>query len=122
MIDQFDEFNSGVLKSVDLYLEQRKKAIESGVYAQLQFEQIKTNEPIGIFSIDGEKITFKIESVADDNWKYLFLKTPPKGTYITPTWKETPSDSNKSKPKLLSTIDSVIEKSKENNAEWLRNK
>ncbi|MCE8428830.1 MAG: hypothetical protein J5U19_10610 [Candidatus Methanoperedens sp.] len=124
MIDRFEgDFNPDALKSVDVYIDQRKKAIERGVYAQLQFEQIK-DEQIGIFSIDREKITFRIESVADDNWKYLFLKTPPKGTYITPTWKETPSDSNTPKPKkskLLSTIDSVIKQSKENNAEWLQN-
>ncbi|MBU4373431.1 MAG: hypothetical protein KJ714_03115, partial [Euryarchaeota archaeon] len=99
MIDRFEgDFNPDALKSVDAYIDQRNKAIEHGVYARLQFEKI-IDEQIGIFSIDGEKITFKIESVADDNWKYLFLKTPPKGTYITPTWKETPLDSNTQKPK-----------------------
>ncbi|OGH08143.1 MAG: hypothetical protein A2W22_00090 [Candidatus Levybacteria bacterium RBG_16_35_11] len=124
MIDQFqDDFNPEALKSVDAYIDQRKKAIERGVYVQLQFEKI-IDEQIGIFSIDGEKIFFKIEAVDDDNWKYLFLKTPPKGTYITPTWKETISDSNAPKPKkskLISTIDSVIKQSKENSAEWLQN-
>lgn len=120
MIDQFEgDFNPEALKSVDAYIDQRKKAIEHGVYARLQFEQI-IDEQIGIFSIDGEKIYFKIEAVDDDNWKYLFLKTPPKGTYITPTWKE----SNTLKPKkskLLSTIDVVVKQSKENTAEWLQN-
>lgn len=120
MIDQFEgDFNHEALKSVDAYIDQRKKAIERGVYARLQFEKI-IDEQIGIFSIDGEKIIFKIEAVDDDNWKYLFLKTPPKGTYITPTWKE----SNTLKPKkskLLSTIDAVVKQSKENTAEWLQN-
>jgi CRISPR-associated protein Csh1 len=123
MIDQFKEFNSGALKSVDLYLDQRKKAIENGVYAQLQFESIQ-DEQIGIFAIDGEKMVFKIESVADDNWKYLFLKTPPKGTYITPTWKEALSDPKKPKPKkskLKTTIESTVKRSKEDNADWLQN-
>ncbi len=49
------------MKSVDLYLDQRKKSIESGVYAQLQFESIQ-DEQIGIFAIDGEKIVFNYES------------------------------------------------------------
>lgn len=114
MIDQFkDEFNSDALTSVDLFLDQRKKAIESGVYARLQFEYIQ-DEQIGIFAIDGEKIVFKIESVADDNWKYMFLKTASQGTYITPTWKESSS-------KLKKTVEKYEQDSKNPNMDWQLN-
>lgn len=56
MIDEF-EFDFNALESVDSFLEERGKAIESGVYARLQFESINA-EHIGIFTIDGETIKF----------------------------------------------------------------
>ncbi len=114
MIDKFGEFDSTALESVDSFLEQRAKAIESGVYACLQFEPINA-EHIGIFTIDGERIRFIIEKIdSDDSWKYLFLKTASQGTYITPTWKESPS-------KLEKTFNKYIEESKENDVDWLQN-
>lgn len=114
MIDEFEEeFNSNALISVDSFLEQRRKAIESGVYARLQFESIQ-DEQIGIFAIDGGKIVFKIESVADDNWKYMFLKTASQGTYITPTWKESSS-------KLKKTVEKYEQDSKNPNMDWQLN-
>ena len=75
MIDGFkEEFDFNALKSVDSFLEEREKAIKSGVYARLQFEPISADH-IGIFTIEGETIKFVDESVSDDSWKYLFLKT-----------------------------------------------
>ena len=113
MIDEFkEEFDFNALESVDSFLEEREKAIESGVYASLQFEPISSDH-IGIFTIDGETIKF-IEKEVVDSWKYLFLKTASQGTYITPTWKESPS-------KLKKTVDRYIENSKENDADWLQN-
>ena len=114
MIDELnEEFDFNALESVDAFLEQRKKAIESGAYAKLQFEPINVNpKQIGIFAIDEGKIKFQVEEVADDNWKYLFLKTASQGTYITPTWKESPR-------KLEKTVDRYIENSKEKKVDWL---
>jgi len=113
MIDKFKEFDSNALVSVDSFLEQRKAAIESGTYACLQFESINADR-IGIFSIDEETITFIEEPVADDSWKYLFLKTAPQGTYIAPTWKESSS-------KLKKTVDRYIENSKKVEGDWIQN-
>ena len=91
MIDKFEEFDFNALESVDSFLEERERAIESGAYARLQFELISA-EHIGIFTIDGERIRFIVDKIdSDDSWKYLFLKTASQGTYITPTWKESPS-------------------------------
>ncbi|MCK5561354.1 MAG: hypothetical protein KAJ51_12195, partial [Thermoplasmata archaeon] len=97
MIDKFDDFDSTALESIDSFLEQRAKAIENKVYGRLQFEAIKA-EKIGIFAIDNGKIRFKEEKISDDSWKFLFLKTAPQGTYITPTWKTSTS-------KLKKTVD-----------------
>lgn len=114
MIDEFkEEFDFNALESVDSFIEARERAIESGVYARLQFEPISA-EHIGIFTIDGDTIKFVDESVSDDSWKYLFLKTASQGTYIAPTWKESPS-------KLKKTVKRYIENSKENNQGWLQN-
>ena len=115
MIDKFEEFDFNALESVDLFLEERAAAIESGVYARLQFEPISA-EHIGIFTIDGETIKFVDEAVSDDSWKYLFLKTASQGTYITPTWKET-----KSPKKLKQTVEKYIKDARENDVGWLRN-
>ena len=115
MIDKFEEFDFNALESVDSFLEERGKAIESGVYARLQFEPISA-EHIGIFTIDGETIKFVDEAVSDDSWKYLFLKTASQGTYITPTWKET-----KSPKKLKQTVERYIKDARENDVGWLRN-
>jgi len=114
MIDGFkEEFDFNALKSVDSFLEEREKAIKSGVYARLQFEPISADH-IGIFTIEGETIKFVDESVSDDSWKYLFLKTASQGTYIAPTWKASPS-------KLKKTVKKYIKDSEENDADWLQN-
>jgi len=114
MIDKFEEFDFNALESVDSFLEERERAIESGEYARLQFEPISADQ-IGIFTIDGETIKFITEeSVPKDSWKYLFLKTASQGTYITPTWKESPS-------KLKKTVKKYIKDSEENDADWLQN-
>jgi len=114
MIDKFEEFDFNALESVDSFLEERERAIESGEYARLQFEPISADH-IGIFTIDGETIKFITEeSVPKDSWKYLFLKTASQGTYITPTWKESPS-------KLKNTVKKYIKDSEENDADWLQN-
>ncbi len=114
MIDEFkEEFDFNALESVDSFIEAREKAIESGVYARLQFEPISADH-VGIFTIDGETIKFVDESVSDDSWKYLFLKTASQGTYIAPTWKESPS-------KLKKTVKRYIENSEKNNLDWLQN-
>ncbi|MBE9592564.1 MAG: hypothetical protein IMF19_03710 [Proteobacteria bacterium] len=115
MIDKLEEFDFNALESVDAFLEQRKRAMESGAYAKLQFEPINADQ-IGIFAMDGGKIKFQVETVSDDDWKYLFLKTASQGTYITPTWKESPS-------KLKKTVERFIKESKdkENVADWVQN-
>ena len=114
MIDEFEEFDFNALESVDLFLDERGKAIESGTYAHLQFESLNS-EHIGIFTIDGKTIKFITEElVSEDSWKYLFLKTASQGTYITPTWKESPS-------KLKKTVKKYIKDSEENDADWLQN-
>lgn len=114
MIDEFKEFDFNALDSVDSFLEERERAIESGVYARLQFEPINTDH-IGIFTIDGDTIRFIVEEMdSDDSWKYLFIKTASQGTYIAPTWKESPS-------KLKKTVKKYIQDSEENDADWLQN-
>jgi hypothetical protein len=115
MIDKLEEFDFNALESVDAFLEQRKRAMESGAYAKLQFEPINADQ-IGIFAMDGGKIKFQVETVSDDDWKYLFLKTASQGTYITPTWKESPS-------KLKKTVERFIKESKdkENVADLVQN-
>lgn len=117
MIGEFEEeFNSNALMSVDSFLEQRRKAIESGVYVRLQFEQINADnsDRIGIFTIDDGKIRFKEEPVNEDSWKYMFLKTASQGTYITPTWKESSS-------KLKKTVEKYENDSKNSNMDWQLN-
>jgi CRISPR-associated Csh1 family protein len=115
MIDEFEEFDFNALESVESFLGQREKAIESGAYAKLQFEPINVDQ-IGIFAMDDGKIKFQVERVLEDNWKYLFLKTASQGTYITPTWKE-------SQNKLKKTVERLIKESKdkENVADWVQN-
>jgi CRISPR-associated Csh1 family protein len=115
MIEVFPEieFDPSALDSVESFLEQRMRAIESGNYAKLQFEPI-TSDRIGIFAIDEDgRINFQEENVTEDSWKYLFLKTASQGTYITPTWKESQS-------KLKKTVEKYIEEAKHNDADWLQ--
>ena len=116
MIDELEEeFNFNALESVESFLRQREKAIESGVYARFQFEPINADR-IGIFAMDDGKIKFQVETVSDDDWKYLFLKTASQGTYITPTWKESQS-------KLKKTAEMLTKESKEeeNVVDWIQN-
>jgi len=115
MIDELKEFDFNALESVESFLEQREKAIESGAYAQLQFEPINIDQ-MGIFAIDEGKIKFQVETVSDDDWKYLFLKTASQGTYITPTWKESQSKLKKTAKRLTKES-----KDKENVADWVQN-
>ena len=122
MIDVLvDEFEPSALESVEAFTEQRKKAIINGTYAKLQFEPID-NETIGIFSLDSYgNVQFIEENVSDDSWKYLFLKTSPRGIYATPTWKR--EEKNKKiigDAKLKRTVEKYIEDSKHNDAEWLQ--
>lgn len=124
MIEEFEDiqFDSGALESVEVFKQQRKKAIEKGVYAKLQFEPLGSDN-IGIFSIDqNDRVRFKEEKVMDNSWKYLFLKTPPNGTYLTPTWK---MEINKNKKivgdaKLKRTIEKFIEDANSDKSEWLQ--
>jgi CRISPR-associated protein Csh1 len=115
MIDRLNEFNFNALESVESFLEQREKAIESGVYARFQFEPINADQ-IGIFAMDDGNVKFQVEKVSGDNWKYLFLKTAPQGTYITPTWKESQS-------KLKKTVERLTKESKDkqNVEDWVQN-
>lgn len=115
MIGELKEFDFNALESVESFLEQREKAIESGVYARVQFERINVDQ-IGIFAVDDGKIKFRVETVSDDDWKYLFLKTASQGIYITPTWKESQS-------KLKKTVERLIKelKDKENGTDWVQN-
>jgi CRISPR-associated protein Csh1 len=99
MIQEFpQEFTYEALESVDNFLEQREKAIERGNYGKLQFEPIK-EETIGVFSLDGEEVTFRVIQRVDETSKYIFRKPPgARAAYISPTWKG--SDKN-----LLSAIE-----------------
>lgn len=101
MIQEFsDEFTYEALESVDKFLEQREKAIQKGIYGNLQFETID-DEEIGVFSINGNGIIFKKMAKADDTTQYVFRKTPgSQAAYISPTWKAA-----KSNKKLESTIE-----------------
>lgn len=102
MIQEFpDDFNYEALESVDKFLEQREKAIQKGIYGKLQFETID-DEEIGIFSINGDEISFKTMGKTDDTSQYVFRKTPgSQAAYISPTWKAA-----KSNKKLESTVES----------------
>lgn len=113
MIETLPDFDTEALDSVSSFLEQRKKSIERGDYAKLQFESISSDK-IGIFSIEqDEKVRFQVENILDESWEYLFLKTASQGTYLTPTWKD-------SEVKLKRTVAKFIEESKKNKAEWLQ--
>lgn len=58
MIETLPDFDTNALDSVSSFLEQRKKSIERGDYAKLQFESISSDK-IGIFSIEqDEKVRF----------------------------------------------------------------
>ncbi len=100
MIQEFpDVFNHEALESVDKFLDQRENAIQKGIYGKLQFEPID-DEEIGVYSINGEEVSFKKMEKIDDTGKYLFRKTPgSQAAYISPTWKAAKSDK-----KLESTI------------------
>lgn len=116
LIEEFpEEFDFNALDTTDSFLKQREKAISKGKYAKLQFETLK-DENIGIFSINKGKVAFEVERSSDDSWKYLFLKTAPRGAYITPTWKENPKKENK---KLEYTVENIIEQSKEDKSNWI---
>ncbi|MCG2709029.1 MAG: TM1802 family CRISPR-associated protein, partial [Thermodesulfovibrionales bacterium] len=101
MIQEFpDEFTYEALESVDKFLEQREKAIQEGIYGKLQFETID-DEEIGVFSINGDEISFKKIAKTDDTSQYVFRKTPgSQAAYISPTWKAA-----KSNKKLESTVE-----------------
>ena len=104
MIQEFsDDFNYEALESVDKFLEQRESAIQKGIYGKLQFETTKNNKNVGIYHNNNGKIRFIIEEPLDESWKYLFLKTAPNGTYITPTWKIGAEDGGLSK--IVRTVD-----------------
>lgn len=128
LIEEFpEEFDFNALDSTDSFLEQREKAISKGEYAKLQFETLK-DDNIGIFSINNSKVSFEVERVSDDSWKYLFLKTAPNGSYITPTWKEDLSKKEdnegknlKENKKLKYTVQSTIEQAKDDKSYWLQN-
>ncbi len=111
MIQEFpDVFNHKALELSDKFLEQRKKAIQKGIYGKLQFEPIN-DEEIGLFSINGDKISFKTIKKDDNTSKYIFRKTPgSQAAYISPTWKAAKSDK-----KLQSTINHFEKQSKDKN-------
>lgn len=112
MIQEFpDVFSHEALKSVGKFLEQREKAIQKGIYGKLQFEPQKNIKNIGIFHNNKGTIRFIIEEPLDidESWKYLFLKTAPNGTYITPTWKIGEDDGG------ISKINRTIDKYKTDN-------
>ncbi|OGL47827.1 MAG: hypothetical protein A2W05_09915 [Candidatus Schekmanbacteria bacterium RBG_16_38_10] len=101
MIQEFsDVFNYEALESVDKFLEQREKAIQKGIYGKLQFETID-DEEIGVFSINGDEISFKTLAKTDNTSQYVFRKTPgSQAAYISPSWKAA-----KSNKKLESTVE-----------------
>ncbi|KQC14007.1 MAG: hypothetical protein APR63_06510 [Desulfuromonas sp. SDB] len=101
IIQEFPEnFTFEALESVDEFLKQRELAIQKGVYGKLQFELID-DEEVGVFSINNNKISFKIKNKVDDTSQYIFRKTPgSQAAYISPTWKAA-----KSNKKLKSTIE-----------------
>lgn len=101
MIQEFsDDFNYEDLESVDKFLEQREIAIQKGIYGKLQFEPID-DEEIGVFSINGNEISFKTMAKTADTSQYVFRKTPgSQAAYISPTWKAA-----KSNKKLASSIE-----------------
>lgn len=101
MIQEFsDDFNYEALESVDKFLEQRERAIQKGIYGKLQFEPID-DEEIGVFSINGNEISFKTMAKTADTSQYVFRKTPgSQAAYISPTWKAA-----KSNKKLESTVE-----------------
>jgi CRISPR-associated Csh1 family protein len=122
MIDTFSEdFDATALTSTNSFLEQRKKAIAHGNYGKLQFETIDKDKTIGIFNLNNEKVSFEIEPVADDSWKYLFLKTGPHGTYATPTWKEDLSKDKKGNVgwKITETVKVNKKKSESADQSWI---
>ncbi|RQW80862.1 MAG: hypothetical protein EHM14_03165 [Methanothrix sp.] len=120
MIEECEGLDPDALDSVEIFKEERKIAIEKGCYAKLQFEPIGSDN-IGIFSIDqNDNVRFKEEKVMDNSWKYLFLKTPPNGTYLTPTWK---MEINKNKKiigdaKLKRTVSKFISEAEKDKSEW----
>ena len=101
MIQEFpDDFTYEALESVDKFLEQREKAIQKGIYGRLQFETID-DEEIGVFSINGDELSFKTMGKTGDTSQYIFRKTPgSQAAYISPTWKAA-----KSNKKLESSVE-----------------
>ena len=101
MIQEFpDDFTYEALESVDNFLEQREKAIQKGIYGKLQFETID-DEEIGVFSINGDELSFKTMGKTGDTSQYIFRKTPgSQAAYISPTWKAA-----KSNKKLESSVE-----------------
>lgn len=120
MIDTLPEnFDESAISSLDSFLDQRMKSITQGSYGKLQFELITSEDKIGIFNIDNEKVSFEIERVLDDSWKYLFLKTASQGTYVTPTWKEDINKKESVGKKIIKTVDKFKVKSKSSNNSWI---
>ena len=101
MIQEFpDDFTYEALESVGKFLEQREKAIQKGIYGRLQFETID-DEEIGVFSINGDELSFKTMGKTGDTSQYIFRKTPgSQAAYISPTWKAA-----KSNKKLESSVE-----------------
>lgn len=116
------------LCSVDSYLKGRTKAIDSGLHYKTQFENVAQksgsngSNNIGIFVRDGDMYKFYIEQIGDDSTKYLFLKTAPNGTYLTPTWKVTGTEDRKGKKipsKLQKTITEFSQMSVNEDGSWI---
>ncbi len=112
MIQEFpDVFNHEALESVDKFLDQRENAIEKGIYGKLQFEPID-DEEIGVYSINGDEISFKKEKIIDDSSEYLF-RSPPgsQDAYTSPSWKV--SKGNKKIDACDKKLESTIEEFRE---------
>ncbi len=109
ILDCVEGFGPAALEDESVFRADREAAIRAGSgYASLQFESIKeSTDFVGVFSLDGGQISYHTETLLDDTTRYLFLKTPSGGTYLTPTWKLTSDEDRKgarAPPKLVRTM------------------
>ncbi len=132
ILDTVPGITGATLADPALFAAQRSAVLEGDdlSYLHLQFEPLATTEKdgtrkeIGIFSLDGTgQVSFRVEQMLDEPGRYLFLKTPANGTYLTPTWKLVSEGDKKGRSdskKLLKTIEAMRQRAETDPQPWLQ--
>ena len=131
ILDTVPGFTGAALDDPDLFAEQRSALLAGDdlSYIHLQFEPLTntekdgTRKQIGVFALDDAgQVSFRVEPMADEAARYLFLKTSANSTYLTPTWKLVSAADKAGRSdskKLLKTIQAMQARAATDPQPWL---